>query len=190
MSTCPRISSPPQPYQIMNSTKAISSFQLDHSDMFAPINRESYYPSTEETDSLSLALLSPTRGGSFATNCFVSVLSKMGWVYMAARSQGFWKNHYNSSCVFCNNYIVIPKCSIEIEVQYYEKENGVLIKVESFVITAKDAPLREVFMSTASLMEVSLICHVYYTELLVKTPPCCCCWVRDLRHLMARLMFA
>lgn len=45
--------------------------------------------------------------------------------------------------------------SIEIEVQYYEKEDEMLTKVESAIITAKDAPLRDVL---SSLMKVHFAC--------------------------------
>lgn len=58
-------------------------------------------------------------------------------------------------CIACKLSWLSPKCSIEIEVQYYEKEDEVLTKVESIVITAKDAPLKEVFRNTACIMEVS-----------------------------------
>ena len=43
---------------------------------------------------------------------------------------------------------------IEIEVEYYEREKEMLIKVDSVVIIAKDAPLLSVFMSSSVLAEV------------------------------------
>lgn len=45
-------------------------------------------------------------------------------------------------------------CSIEIEVEYYEQEKEIMTKVESVVVIARDAPLREVFMKTEALSKV------------------------------------
>lgn len=47
-------------------------------------------------------------------------------------------------------------CSIEIEVEYYEKEKEIMTKVESLVIIAQDVPLREVFMASPFLLKVRL----------------------------------
>lgn len=56
-------------YQMMS---AISSVQLDQSDMFASLSRNTYFP----TVSNSLGLDSSE--GSFAIDCLGSVVSKMG----------------------------------------------------------------------------------------------------------------
>lgn len=56
-------------------------------------------------------------------------------------------------------------CRIEIEVEFYEKEGGIVTKVESLVISAKDAPLKEVFMEIPSLSKVSCM-HALLVSLL------------------------
>lgn len=44
---------------------------------------------------------------------------------------------------------------IEIDVEYYEKEDGVVSKVAEFLIVAKDVPLSDTIMATSVLAEVS-----------------------------------
>ena len=48
-------------------------------------------------------------------------------------------------------------CRIEIEVEYYEPEGILLTKVDSSVIIAKDAPLLDIFMNSATLSEVNMV---------------------------------
>ncbi len=46
-------------------------------------------------------------------------------------------------------------CRIEIELEYYEKEEGILSKVDSCLVSAGDAPLRDLLMEcSASLLKV------------------------------------
>ncbi len=49
-------------------------------------------------------------------------------------------------------------CRLEIEVAYYERKKGVLVKVTEVLINAKDAPLSETLMS--ALPEVRRAEHV------------------------------
>lgn len=54
-------------------------------------------------------------------------------------------------------------CSIEVEVDYYERDNLMLTKVDTAVIIAKDAPLLDTFMKSATLSEVN---HITYYSML------------------------
>ena len=46
-------------------------------------------------------------------------------------------------------------CRIEIELEYYEKEEGIMTKDDSCVVSAGDSPLRDMLMRcNGSLLEV------------------------------------
>ena len=42
--------------------------------------------------------------------------------------------------------------------EYFEKESGIVAKVDSVIISARDAPLKDIFMETASLSKVN--CYI------------------------------
>lgn len=46
-------------------------------------------------------------------------------------------------------------CRIEIEVEYYEKDDDILNIVETILIVAKDVPLEEIFLNVPQLNKVS-----------------------------------
>lgn len=66
--------------------------------------------------------------------------------------------------------------SIEIEVQYYQKEKEMLTKVESVIITAKDAPLRDVLSSLMKVRCMSTTCIPTALPLVTTDLPSCCHW--------------
>ena len=67
-------------------------------------------------------------------------------------------------------------CSIEIQIDYFEKEGGIFTKVFETVISAKDVPLSQSFLEEKALAEVNTedncdyaVSYSYFIDVFVPT---------------------
>ena len=52
-------------------------------------------------------------------------------------------------------------CSIEIQIEYFEKDSGIVTKVLEKIVSAKDVPLSQTFQEDKCLAEVTIITHIH-----------------------------